>query len=402
MPELFPISRNEKVIITARTLPSLLEGGVPPFDGEQTQKAAFYVEKGILSAIRLLPEGHEDMKMAPEWRRIILPPRQFLVPAFVDCHLHLALDGVGGFRSFSAPPSPQQLFTRLQALATAGVLAVRDGGDQYGSAFTARKLIAYNNPEMGPLPQIVATGPALFRRGHYGAKLGGDGLNEPKELEYELQRRKYGGAEQLKVILSGLVSLQEFGKVGPLQFNLTELQSIVRFANTLDLPVMVHASSDAAVRLAVQAGVHSVEHGYFVEEETLKLMAEKGVAWVPTLAPLATLNIPVADRIVEGHLNMLERARTLRVTVCLGTDSGAPGVSWSGGYWLELALLARAGFTPPELLTLAAVSGAFLLGLERELGHITVGKPPYWLCLDMDFLAGRIERRTLKGLVFLK
>ena len=421
MPELYPVNINENLVVIAHTLPSLLEGGVCAYQGEELLLAAFIIEDGILREIRpLIPSGEQDPAPEPGWRSIVLPPRQFLVPAFVDCHLHLALDGVAGFRTFTTPPPSHLLLARLRALAAAGVLAIRDGGDQYGTAFNARHVYADASLKE-PLPKIVATGPALFRSGRYGAKLGGEGLDGLGELESEIKRRKAAGAQQLKVILSGLVSLQERGKVGPLQFSTEELQTIVRHAAAFELPVMAHASSDAAVRTAVRAGVHSVEHGYYLTEESLHEMAAAGVVWVPTIAPLAALTASLAHdsgdspqssdyagnqhaavlgHAVNQHLIMLDRARTLGVSVAVGTDGGAPGVSWSEGYWMELKLLAQAGFAPNELLTLATVNGAHLLGLSKEQGFISVGKRPSWLCLDMDFLAGHIQRNTLKGIFF--
>lgn len=437
MLDFYPVTAAENVIIMAHTLPSLLEGGVSPFNGDKPLKAAFYVEKGMLSAIRILPpHGEEGTFFTQEkWRLITLPADQLLVPAFVDCHLHLALDGVFGFRTFTAPPPPHILLERLRALAFAGVMAVRDGGDKYGSAFQAQELCAGATPAE-PLPRVVATGPAIYRKGHYGAKLGGEGLNDELQgLEKMIEKRKAAGAQQLKVVISGLVSLQEFGRVGPLQFSLAELKSVVQLARAYELPVMVHASSDAAVRLAVQAGVDSVEHGYYIREESLREMAEACVTWVPTVAPLAAmagLNNSGADRsktetspgaatpntspaspapppegstallnrIVAEHLSMIERGHQLGVIIGVGSDGGAPGVSWEEGYWLELKLLARAGFSPAELLTLAAVKGSRILGMAKDRGRIAVGKPPCWLCLEMSFLNGSIERECLKGIVF--
>ncbi len=451
----YPLGKNEQVMLTATVLPSLLgsatpgtgSAGVSPRpEGKMEQvislpeqnrpfKAAFFLQQGRATAIRPLPparsgeKSRENLLPGPGWRYLPCPDDQLLVPAFVDCHLHLALDGIEGFRSFTAPPTSSALFARLRALAAAGVLALRDGGDLYGSALTARRLLA--EADAGPvqqaalLPRIIATGPALFRRGHYGAKLGGKGLDGLAELEKEIRERKEAGAMQLKVILSGLVSLQEPGKVGSLQFSLSELQEIVRLASFYGLPVMAHASSDAAVRLAALAGVGSVEHGYFVREETLQLLAEKGVAWVPTLAPLAVLAgitgpaeaeegpkpdkqgtpareaapAPFLATLLEEHLRMIGRASELGVKIAVGTDSGAPGVGFGRGYWTELALLARAGFSPSGLLELAAVNGAAVLGLEEERGLIAPGKPPCWLCLDRSFLDGKIAPQTLKGII---
>ncbi|HAP31590.1 MAG TPA: hypothetical protein DCQ14_00830 [Firmicutes bacterium] len=176
-----------------------------------------------------------------------------------------------------------------------------------------------------------------------------------------------------------------------------------------------------------------------MEEETVKAMAANGVAWIPTIAPMAFLaqwgkgpgsansetmdtgkdaaaegsgdpgpggstadpqNTAMLRCIVAEHLRMIARAHTWGVTIGVGTDGGAPGVSWSGGYWLELALLSQAAFTPKALLSLATINGAAVLGLERERGRIAVGKPPCWLCLDMGFLHGRIEPQTLKGIIY--
>ena len=453
MAELLPVARTENVIVTAYTLPSLCETGTfslhnedkglqdkpLPRDSERPVKAAFLLERGILSAIR--PEAR-SADLPPGWRRLFLPSDRLLVPAFVDCHIHIALDGVGGFRNLTAPPPPDLLLSRLRAVAAAGVLAARDGGDCHSSAITAQRLrteAVKAAQEAGPLPQIVPTGLSIYRHGYYGAKLGGEGLHGLETLKMELRRRKDAGAQQLKVILSGLVSLRQPGKVGPLQFSLDEMQQIVQCAADMEMPVMVHASSDAAVRLAVQAGAHSVEHGYFVKEETLKAMAAKGVAWIPTIAPMAFLaqwgkepgsadsetmdtgadaaadgndnpGGPAADpqnrsmlrSIVEEHLRMIARAHAWGVTIGVGTDGGAPGVSWSGGFWLELALLSQAAFTPAALLSLATINGAAVLGLAQKWGRIAVGKPPYWLSLDMDFLQGRIEQQTLKDIIYLK
>jgi imidazolonepropionase-like amidohydrolase len=111
-------------------------------------------------------------------------------------------------------------------------------------------------------------------------------------------------------------------------------------------------------------------------------------------------NTATLQSIVAEHLRMIARAHAWGVTIGVGTDGGAPGVSWPGGYWLELSLLSQAAFAPEALLRLATLNGAAVLGLERERGSIAVGKPPYWLCLDMGFLRGRIEPQTLKGIIY--
>ena len=330
------------------------------------------------------------------WDLIQVPDEQLLIPAFIDCHVHLVLDGINGFNGFNGPAPYHLIQSRLENMLHAGIVAVRDGSDRYNSAWAYQSYAKRNN--QSPLPYIVTTGQAIFRQGHYGMKLGEYGITNVSQAETIIRRLKKMGTNQVKVVLSGLVSLNNPGSVGPVQFNEQEMAFIVSTARKHGLPVMVHASSDRAIQVAVGAGAHTIEHGYYVTDESLKRMADKRVAWVPTVAPMAALaerfaaggegkKADIARQAVEQQLSMMARAHAYGVTLGVGTDAGSPGVSWDKGYYEELMFFEKAGLPPHAILESATKNGASLLGLSHELGTIEVGKQPCWLAVKPDFLA---------------
>jgi len=306
-----------------------------------------------------------------------------VLPPLVDCHVHLALDGKDFAAARRRWNSPGELFRQVQAelLDTVkhGILAVRDGGDRRGIALRFRNLVRKRDL-VGP--RILAPGYAMRKPGTYGSFLGpGVGMDE---VEAALDGLAGRGADLVKVIVSGVVSFQEYGRVGAPQYSAGELAAIVAAARARGLAVMAHASSDEAVRLAVQAGVDSVEHGYFAGPDTLQLMAEKGVSWVPTVIPVAAQlhgrkkggpgrqERYVLEKTVDRQLAMINEAAALGVTLGVGTDAGAAGVPHGCGYPEELALFRRAGLSPAQVLQCATWNGARILGLN--LGSIEPGR----------------------------
>ncbi len=281
----------------------------------------------------------ESGKSEADKRRIVLP-----LP--VDTHVHLSLGG-----------DPLENAKRHLA---AGVAVVRDAGDRDGC------LAGVEWP--APL-KVVRTGPALFRKGLYGAFLG-----DNRELSLV---EKIASAPEgfVKVLLTGLVSFDEYGKVGPRQWSSAELQEIVRLAAAAGKQVMVHVNSDAACRDAVQAGAASLEHGYFIGRETLLLMAEKGVCWTPTVAAMAnqmddpagrfsSAQLEIIERNYKKHLEMIAFAWEIGVRLTIGTDSGSYNVPHGISYRRELELFAAAGIPVADLFEIAAVNGCRLLGLK--------------------------------------
>jgi imidazolonepropionase-like amidohydrolase len=400
---------TDKLIIIANVVKKLVENSFRTGPGPDTCRAALYLEKGVLRAIREV--APETVFEKPEgWKLKKLPPEWILTPAFLDCHVHVALDGINGFNNFTGPPSASTIRKRLRQAVKAGIFALRDGGDFYNTGILAARL---KKEPSGNIfyPEIIPTGQAIFRKGYYGSKLG-VGIMDTGGIDSLLQQLADNGAKQVKLILSGLVSLKTPWKVGPLQFSFPELKTIVQKSREFGLPVMVHVNGAKNVHLAIKAGVHTVEHGYYVKRETLQLMADNNVAWVPTVAPLAamlegqnnhaeigTAQKNVIRQAVEHQLMMIKAAQELGVTLGLGTDTGAPGVGWGNGFQQEFKHYLKAGLSPQTVLQIATINNAHLLGLSHKMGKIERGKKPCWICLHKDILQGKLERSKITEIV---
>lgn len=320
-------------------------------------------------------------------------PNLTLLPALIDVHVHLALDG----HDFEASLSRWQdnhamaelIKKELETTLEYGITVIRDGSDKAGWNLQAKNWVK-NGYCLGP--RIVATGKAIHKKGYYGSFLGPP-ITTPADWPEILEDLIAAGSDQIKVIVSGLVTFRQWGEVGPLQFTLEELQALVKEAHKRGLKVMAHANSDAGVRQAVEAGADTIEHGYFVSEETLKRMAERETFWAPTVAAVANrLQSPKNDQyspeerdIIKGtyelQIKKIARAHELGVRLIIGTDAGAPGVYHGLSYMDELSFFSQAGLRAYSILQAATNTAAMALGLETELGSVEPGKMPYLIAV---------------------
>jgi imidazolonepropionase-like amidohydrolase len=295
-----------------------------------------------------------------------------LIPALIDCHLHLSLP----------TREPANIKKRSTALLEAGIFAVRDAGITDGTCFTIHPLT------------IIHTGQALSKAGCYGANLGRalTSFNHAEKMVDELYSQ---GVSQIKVIASGIFSFTRYGELCNPTFTASELHAIVAQAKQYELPVMAHASGNEAVLNCIRAGVASVEHGYFLSEEALSMMAEQGIAWVPTLAPVAaqllndslfsTLSCNQKDTIrrsLERHQKMIALSDRYKVRLAAGTDAGAPGVPHGISLLTELQLLKECGISSLRVLQAATSEAAAVCGLQSVAGTIKPGKKPYFLAVQ--------------------
>lgn len=343
------------------------------------------VTGGVIREVR---PSTREISPAPNEGAEVFDLREYtLMPGLIDCHVHLALDGTDFNRSLDLwrqeSPLMERIAADLRKTLSRGIVAVRDGGDREGIGLAVRNEVARGAL---PGPRILASGTALGRQGKYGAFLGPGLQDEPvRAAVADLARR---GVDQIKVLVSGVVSFKNYRQVGPLQFEEEELREIVSGARRRGLRVMAHASSDGAVRMAVRAGVDSLEHGYFISEESLQILAGAGIPWVPTLAPVACqVREPLKNRYSPAELEiirktylrqqrMVKKAADLGVLIGAGTDAGATGVPHGEGLLDELLLLKEAGLSGEEVLRAATSSGASILGLENKMGTLRTGLPP--------------------------
>jgi imidazolonepropionase-like amidohydrolase len=350
--------------------------------GPIRQGARLHVANGILHRITEAPVA---------FPAAVAPPNDCerdcdectVLPGLVDSHVHLSLsssmDEAQRIRLRQAPAEVvfQTIQENLREYLRFGVVAVRDAGGARGHALRFAKGL---QARTGPAVRIVAAGRAWHRQGRYGRFIG---RTPVKGLPLGASiLRDESPCDLVKIINSGVNSLTEFGRRTAPQFSLEEMISAVQSSRRKALAVMVHANGEEPVRIALAAGCSSVEHGFFMGSDNLKRMAEQGVIWVPTVAPMhayarspepSDRRAQVARRTVDHQLEQLYRSRLLNVTVALGTDSGSPGVDHGPAVVEELKLLMAAGFSLAEAVRCASLNGAGLIG--AEFGLLAEGRP---------------------------
>lgn len=308
-----------------------------------------------------------------------------VLPGFVDVHVHLFMSGTHDpeirHRQLEAPyENMKEIIPRhIRRQLAHGVVAIRDGGD-YG-AHTARYKQEFL-PSKG-LPIFLNTaGKAWRAAGRYG-RLIGRAPSHGKTLSQAIESHRIG-IDHVKIVNSGLNSLREFGKQTLPQFSLDQLRAAVTTAERHGLTVMAHANGELPVMLAIEAGCHSIEHGFFMGQDNLKRMADKQIAWAPTAYTMKAYHHALDDHSVEKEvskrnfdhqMDQISKAMEFGVPIAIGTDCGSLGVHHGSSFMEELRILMRAGMPLEKALQCATSNGAKVLGKSAELGRLETGMP---------------------------
>lgn len=271
---------------------------------------------------------------------------------FGECHAHMIMDGVNYKEAVALHREnvcEEAVRRHLKESAEAGVLFVRDGGDAKEVSKLAQKLA----PEYG----IDYRTPifAIHKKGHYGGIVG-HSFSDWSEYKALIERAKQEGADFIKIMVSGILDFAHAGTLTEEGLDRDEISYMIDAAHEAGMSVMAHCNGDRTCYDTLEAGVDSLEHGFFMEEETLHLLAEKQTVWVPTIAPVGNLlgcgRFP--DEEVQKNLDMqlarVQKAASLRACVGLGSDAGAYLVPHGKGTMDEYEYLKCAGLTDEALL----------------------------------------------------
>jgi imidazolonepropionase-like amidohydrolase len=341
-----------------------------------------------------------------------------LLPGLFDCHIHLALR----FEDFDEVKMAHRPFSygffaiagTLRTILSLGITTVRDAA----GADLGLKMAVQDALIPGPRMQI-SVNLISITGGHGDAWLpsgtvGPWGVTYPgmpsgvcdggEGVRAKVREMIRAGADVIKIASSG-------GFLSPLDdpklphFSQAEVEAIVETAADLGRWVMSHAHGSEGIKRAVRAGVRSIEHGTFLDEEGAQLMADRGTWLVPTLTSGDTTDVLAADpRVPEPvraklrelgrpELDAFRLAAEAGVKVAMGTDCP---VAPHGTNLRELQLMAENGLTPTQALVAATSSASELMGLSEELGSLEPGKRGDVVVVDgdpFDFekLADRIE-----------
>ncbi|HEX6932571.1 MAG TPA: amidohydrolase family protein [Streptosporangiaceae bacterium] len=327
-----------------------------------------------------------------------------VLPGFFDCHVHVMVSGIDLVRRMHRPFSYQffQAAGNLAATLDCGITTVRDAG---GADLGVQRAVEDGLVD-GPRIQIAIS--ALSQTGGHGDGWLPSGMRTfllsphpgrppglvdgPEEVRKRVREIIRAGANVIKVHTSGGV-LSPRDHPRHAQFRPDELAALMAEATAAGLPVMAHAQATDGIKNALRAGVRSIEHGIYLDDEAIEMMLSAGAWLVPTLvAPHAVLNAASAgsqlpdgvaakaQEVIAAHDSAFARAVAAGVKIAMGTDSG---VGPHGGNLDELPLMAAGGMTPAQVLTATTQSAAALLGIGDETGTIMPGKRA-----DLVLLAG--------------
>ena len=341
-----------------------------------------------------------------------------VLPGFFDCHTHVCVSNVDLWGIAQRPFSLEfyEAAANLRKTLEIGITSIRDAGGADLGIKTAveRGLI------LGPRLQISIT--MLSQTGGHGDGWLPSGaqaeifpaypgvpssiVDGPDEMRRKVRELVRAGAEVIKIATSGGVLSPRDRPQQP-GFDVEEIEAIVAEARAAGLWVMSHAQSTVGIKNAVRAGVRSIEHGIYLDDEAIALMLEHGAYLVPTLvaphgvikaadagASIPEVAVTKAREVIEAHRDSFRRAVEAGVKVAMGTDAG---VVPHGTNLEELQLMANGGMSPEDVLVATTRTAAELMGLSSTLGTIEPGKRGDLVVVsgdpfDFSDLAGRIER----------
>lgn len=361
--------------------------------------AELHVADGLITWL-----GRQGERPLPEGGRVIDLGQRWLLPGFIDAHLHLwglDLAEPSALWNWSQAYRSARAIADLGRLLAGGITSLRCCGGPLGPAL-ARAL----REGIVRGPRIVAAGEFICSRAgtwdhaawpqRWVEELGmfADG---PEECRRRVRERIRQGADFIKI--GGSVgehtdAVRPWGD-DPARLRLSyadeEVRTVVEEARRNGLPVATHAIGDAAVAQAVAAGVHSIEHGHGASEETVRRMAGEGIWLVPTLslpalrAERATPDIALRwQRHRDAQRRSLELAMRHGVRIAAGTDFVGPPFTPLGPDAGEMVLLAEAGMAPEDALLAGTAHGAAVLGLQDRVGRLAPGFAADIVAVDGD------------------
>jgi imidazolonepropionase-like amidohydrolase len=348
-----------------------------------------------------------------------------LLPGLFDTHVHVMFGHVDVWRLMQEPFSYRfyDAIRNLEATLRIGITTVRDAG---GADLGVKRALE-EGIVRGPRLQISIT--MLSQTGGHGDGWLPSGaqaeifpaypgvptsiVDGPDEIRRKVRELVRAGAEVIKIATSGGV-LSPTDKPQQPGFDVEEIEAIVAEARAAGLWVMSHAQSTEGIKNAVRAGVRSIEHGIYLDDEAIQLMLDHGAYLVPTLvAPVGVIKaaeagagipegaVSKAREVIDAHRDSFRRAAEAGVKVAMGTDAG---VVPHGTNLDELQLMADGGMSPEDVLVATTRTAAELMGLSRTLGTIEPGKRADLVVvsgdpLDLRDLAGRIARVYQDGVL---
>ena len=374
--------------------------------------------KPVRGASTIIVEGGKivsisDGFQAPEPGATLIDLRdKYVLPGLIDSHVHLTSDAgglAGQLEEVTLSPAAQAFNAEVNGMKTlrAGFTTVRNLGDGDGATLALRDAIATGKVQG---PRIVDAGNSISgSAGHMDSSLGyrdelrpffagaGNTCNGADDCRRAVRLQVGRGADVIKFASTGGVNSRIGAGLGKQMFD-DEAKAIVDTAHMFGKKVAVHAHGADGIRLALEAGADSIEHGTILDEPTIAAWAKSKAYYVPTLSTVngykeriaANANAYEPDVLAKIQWRIAITGKSLEqlvprgVRIAFGTDAG---VSKHGRNADEFELMVQHGMTPVEALKAATVNAADLLGLSDQIGTIAPGKSADIIAVASDPIA---------------
>lgn len=390
---------------------ALVGGSVVDLDGGAPIANAVVLVVGE----RIVAVGRANEVEVPPEAEVIDVGGAWLIPGLMNMHVHLGLVLPGNMEAELAQETEGELTLRMAQNARetllAGITTIRLPGDQRHGDLALKKAIA-RGQAYGP--RIYSSGEALAITGGHGSEHGKTYNDGPYELIKAARLEISAGASWVKILISGGIATQG-GGIAEALMTAEEINAVVDAAHRFGAKVAAHSGSSQATSIAVDAGVDSIEHGYFLDRAVLKKMAKAGTWYVPTIVVSQPASAPFfekigspqwyldrRDSVGKEHWKALQMAIEEGVNIGLGTDQmpsepndGTTATAREAQYYVE------AGMTPLNALRSTTIQTARMLGAEDEIGSLEAGKYADIIAVDRnpaeDITALRNIQFVMKG-----
>lgn len=329
-----------------------------------------------------------------------------VMPGWIDMHVHVESETRKGNVADKFILNPADIafesIKYMNVTLMAGFTTVRDLG---GSSVNVSLRNAINKGSVTG-PRIFTAGKSIATTGGhadptngYRRDLAGDPgpkegvVNGPEEAYQAVRQRYKEGSDLIKITATGGV-LSQAKDGANAQFTEEEIRAIVSAAKDYGYKVAAHAHGAEGIKRAVRGGVHSIEHGTFMDDEGMKLMKQHGTWYVPTITagksvgdsakiPGYYTDIVTPKALATGPQIQKTFAKAYKegVKIAFGTDAG---VYKHGLNWLEFTYMIEAGMKPMDAIKSATISAAELLGEKDRLGSIEANKLADIIAVDGD------------------
>jgi imidazolonepropionase-like amidohydrolase len=316
-------------------------------------------------------------------------PDLTMLPGLIEAHAHLFLEG-GELdlekRAAYIKQSPAELLSaarvRLPKLVRLGVAGVRDAGDKDGVGLALSKLCAGADRPL--MPYVESPGAAIYHKGRYGSFMGDpiENYASPRDC---VEARVKSGSDRIKLIPTGIINFKKGLVTTEPQMTTQEITQLVAAAKSFGRQTFAHSSGDSGIDRVIDGGVDSIEHGFFMRDDQLPRMRDRGTAWVPTFSPVRE-QVDHADvmgwdaevvshleGILDRHGATLVKAHRMGVLIVAGSDAGSVGVAHGLGLIREMELMQAAGLPPIAVVNAATGIGSDRFAYRERLGRIEAG-----------------------------